>query len=102
MRDLEKVVETLNMLFSDSTNEDYPFTEEFAMAVKEAISALEKQIPKKPITYKSTNRADCPCCGNVVRGIQDSFGNWCSKCGQRLDWSEESEQTTDKRTDSGN
>lgn len=53
-----------------------------------AISALEKQIPKKPITYKDTNRADCPVCGATVRGIKEPFGDWCSKCGQALDWSE--------------
>ena len=53
-----------------------------------AISALEKQIPKKPITYKGTNGADCSCCGARVRGIKEPWGNWCSKCGQKLDWSE--------------
>lgn len=51
-----------------------------------AILALEKQIPKKPITYKDTNRADCPVCGATVRGIKEPFGDWCSKCGQALDW----------------
>lgn len=51
-----------------------------------AVSALSKQIPKKPITYKGTNRADCPLCGATVRGIKEPFGDWCSKCGQALDW----------------
>lgn len=54
-----------------------------------AIKALEKQIPKKPITYKGTNRADCPICGATVRGIDNPFGDWCSKCGQRLLWESE-------------
>lgn len=53
-----------------------------------AIKALEKQIPKKPITHKDTNRADCPVCGATVRGIKEPFGDWCSKCGQALDWGE--------------
>lgn len=53
-----------------------------------AISALEKQIAKKPVIYKGTNRADCPICGMTVRGIDKPFGDFCSKCGQRLDWSE--------------
>lgn len=52
-----------------------------------AISALEKQIPKKPITYQQTHRADCPVCKNTVRGIDKPFGDWCSHCGQKLDWS---------------
>ena len=51
-----------------------------------AVAALEKQIPKKPITYKGTNRADCCVCGATVRGIKEPFGDWCSKCGQKLDW----------------
>ena len=55
---------------------------------KVVTSALEKQMPKKPITYNDTNRADCPCCNSTVRGIKEPFGNWCSNCGQALDWSE--------------
>lgn len=57
-------------------------------AVNMAISALGKQIPKKPIIHRGTNRADCPTCNATVRGIKEPFGNWCSKCGQKLDWSE--------------
>ena len=53
-----------------------------------AINALEKQIPKKPIFYNGTNRADCPICRKIVRGISKPFGDWCSGCGQKLDWSE--------------
>lgn len=45
-----------------------------------------KQISKKPVVYKSTNRADCPVCGATVRGTKEPFGDWCSKCGQKLDW----------------
>ncbi len=47
----------------------------------------EKETPKKPVAYKDTNRADCPVCGATVRGLKEPFGNWCSKCGQALDWS---------------
>lgn len=50
------------------------------------LNALEKQIAKKPVIYKGTNRADCPICGMTVRGIAKPFGGFCSKCGQRLDW----------------
>lgn len=55
-------------------------------AIDVAIQALEKQIPKKPITHSNTNRADCPCCGATVRGIKNPFGDWCSNCGQKLDF----------------
>ena len=56
---------------------------------KSVIEAREKQIAKKPITYPTTNRADCPICLNTVRGIDKPFGNYCSKCGQKIDWSDE-------------
>ena len=54
--------------------------------LEECRAAMEKQTAKKAITYRGTNRADCPACGATVRGIGAPFGNWCSKCGQRLDW----------------
>ena len=57
--------------------------------VEECLSAVEKQTAKKPVTYKGTNRADCPICGATVRGISKPFGDWCSNCGQKLDWSDE-------------
>lgn len=53
---------------------------------EECRAAVEKQTAKKAITYRGTNRADCPVCGATVRGIGTPFGNWCSKCGQHLDW----------------
>lgn len=56
---------------------------------EECQTAVEKQTAKKAITYRGTNRADCPACGATVRGIGAPFGNWCSKCGQRLDWEDE-------------
>lgn len=57
--------------------------------INNILEALEKQIPKKPVTYgEIKNYADCPMCGNTVRGINKPFGEFCSKCGQKLDWSE--------------
>lgn len=57
--------------------------------VEECRAAMEKQTAKKPITYEGTNRADCPACGATIRGISKPFGDWCSHCGQKLDWSDE-------------
>ncbi len=54
--------------------------------LEDSIPVLEKQIPQKPVTYNKTNRADCPICGATVRGIGKSFGGYCSKCGQAIDW----------------
>ena len=76
--------------------ETYPFEfcdeDEYEMA-QIAIKALEKQIAKEPITYKNTNLADCPICQATVRGIKNKFGEWCSGCGQKLDWSKEDGRT---------
>ena len=53
-----------------------------------AISALEKQIPKKPIE-KSPWVYHCPICDS--QDIEDAFikkFNFCLDCGQALDWSD--------------
>ncbi len=65
---------------------DLPNSALTVKAFEMAVAALEKQMPKKPVTHKDTNRADCPVCGATVRGIKEPFGDWCSKCGQKLDW----------------
>lgn len=53
-----------------------------------AISALEKQIPKKVnISLKGTTgwntKCHCPNCHSMI-----SHGKYCSNCGQALDWSD--------------
>ena len=69
-----------------------------AEAIDEAINALEKQIPKKP-EYEADGYADgelvydyakCPICGHDFEyGINDWGCEYCSDCGQKLDWSDE-------------
>lgn len=70
--------------------------------IKLAIKALEKQIPKKPefdFNFGDTlSRYHCAC-GNIIKvnhdlGVFDNHDapNYCSKCGQKLDWSEEKEE----------
>lgn len=63
-----------------------------------AISALEKQIPKKPTAHKvevskikvgngfgkGTTVYRCPCCNELISRICDC----CYKCGQAIDWSD--------------
>ena len=53
------------------------------------VDKISKEIPKKPITYPGTNRADCPVCMKTVRGIGKPFGKYCAGCGQRLKWETE-------------
>ena len=60
------------------------------------INALEKKIPKKP-EYEADGYADgelvydyakCPICGHDFEyGINDWGCEYCSDCGQKLDWS---------------
>jgi rubrerythrin len=56
-----------------------------------AISALEKQIPKKPKQYTDTFKMTyyfCPICEYVrITGNQKR----CDVCGQKIDWEVESE-----------
>lgn len=66
-----------------------------AEALDVAIQALEKQIPKKP----KTNRVDsetiyckCPSCNITTVLYRNCIMNYCKECGQKLDWSEESEE----------
>lgn len=66
-----------------------------------AISALEKQIPKKPIPHKvefieapikignanwceGTTVYKCPCCNEFISTLYKC----CYKCGQKIDWSD--------------
>ena len=63
-------------------------------AIRFAISAIEKQIPKKPTPIDYEKYIDvidnarflrgaywCPNCKHVVKS-----GSFCSDCGQKLDW----------------
>lgn len=68
-------------------DDEWLLEEEMQELSNMAVSALEKQIPLKAITHNGTNRADCPICGATVKGIKEPFGDWCSKCGQAIDWS---------------
>lgn len=79
MEDAIRIIEGL-----DTSN-----SEENMEAKRMAVAAMKKQISKRPVTYTSTNRADCPVCGETVRGIDKPYGKYCSGCGQRLDWSDE-------------
>ena len=54
-------------------------------ALKMAISAIDRQIPKKPIRLLYYEVGDCPFCETTVYISEDGF---CPSCGQALDWSE--------------
>ena len=82
-------------------NEIHSKKERFAVylteALKMAVNALEKQIPKKPINktkcdnttaklFENCNIVVCPLCNGRLK--LKSKGKHCDKCGQVLDWGE--------------
>ena len=64
----------------------------FEDACREAINALEKQIPKKVIFVHPLQKDDngdymCPSCKSGT--VYDAYGNrspYCHYCGQALEW----------------
>lgn len=59
-------------------------------ALKLAIEALEKQIPKKPISLGEDIDRDvgqCPNCKEIIDTYEDY--KYCSDCGQAIDWRDE-------------
>lgn len=69
-----------------------------AEALDVAIQALEKQIPKKPIRHTAWEDFKCPACGSTeIRPYDTEYREYdkdckfeyCSDCGQKLDWSDE-------------
>ena len=91
----ERAIEILN----PEHREHFESIETVNEACRMGMKALEKQIPKKPVEIINDNECQigariipkgaiaqkCPVC--------DSFTsrscNYCQKCGQALDWSEE-------------
>ena len=79
----------------------YSFPVSSVKAFDMAIKALEKQIPKKPRKnglysahsgiFRKIPAYTCPSCGNMCLekwATERSITNYCSECGQKLDWSD--------------
>ncbi len=95
---IEKALTQLNSLMKDRESHVHrdDFDDMFLQdieALKVGISALEKQVPKKVLNLmlnadgKTTKvfKGICPCCQCIVTN------EYCSRCGQALDWSDENE-----------
>ena len=62
----------------------------YSEAFDMAISALEKQVPKKPISLGEDIDRDvgqCPNCKEIIDTYEDY--KYCSDCGQAIDWRDE-------------
>ena len=67
-----------------------PFMHGRRIEIEVAVSALEKQIPKEPLTKTLANDGYawewiCPNCRIVKVTTEKQF---CDDCGQRIDWSD--------------
>lgn len=95
---IEKLKNMRLFMQIEDKNNNCKFTEDDYKANEMAIQALEKQIPKKPIF--NHNLSDtlsvfrCEC-GNTIKVSHDvgiinnnNAPNYCSQCGQKLDWSD--------------
>lgn len=81
---LQEVIETIKIAIAE-VEWDYPM--DYTVAFEEAIKALEKQIPKKPVNYDSVPHSRCPVCNNSVKVFEDAHEHhYCLYCGQALDW----------------
>ena len=96
--DIEKAIDALKMdnalmEFDPSTGDERPIKSQNELnqcvyiANLLAISALEKQIAKKPkkIKLRQGTQWLCPACGSTVAGLGVDI-LYCNECGQRQDW----------------
>ena len=86
----EEAIKTIKIAIAE-VEWNYPM--DYAIAFENAISALEKQIPKKVnISLKGTTgwntKCHCPNCKSMV-----SHGKNCFNCGQALDFNSNGSDT---------
>lgn len=85
-----KICNTIGFAISFSNPQGIPLNatkEGLAEAMRIAIQALEKQIPKKPDFTEDKEFALCPCCNG--KGLLNKQ-KYCDNCGQKIaiDWSD--------------
>ena len=100
MKESDKLIrneaEAIECLKSNKPTSGYVMLQE---SIDMAIKALEKQIPKKPISNHNLSDTlsvfHCEC-GNTIKvshdiGIMNNNNapKYCSKCGCKFDWSDE-------------
>ena len=80
---LKEVIKTLEIAKAE-VEWNYPM--DYAVAIDEAIKAIDKQIPKKP--ELKGEYYICPVCGVYQEYLTDGKPPYCVNCGQALDWQE--------------
>lgn len=102
MNEIEKAIEDMmmfskicdnNSIKSNKDTEEMEISKKLKLSCDLAISALEKQVPKKAIETYELGYI-CPSCKggmiyspNVIDNKHEDC-NYCNECGQKLDWSE--------------
>lgn len=93
-----KICNTIVFATSFSNPQGMPLNttkEELAEAMRIAIQALEKQMPKKPIMKQYFENLEeeylcCPTCGEILTdrmpADNKTFYFHCMNCGQKFDW----------------
>lgn len=83
MNDIDAIV-TLKELNENYFSEEHDEANE---AIETAISSLEKQVPRKPISVGKLHiMLRCPNCKCEVEDLIMQMG-YCEHCGQAIDWS---------------
>ena len=80
---LKEVIKTLELAKAE-VEWNYPM--DYAVAIDEAIKAIDKQIPKKPEI--EGEYYICPVCG-VYQETSEGNPPYCINCGQRILWEAE-------------
>ena len=83
----EEVIKTLEVA---KVEIEWNYPMDYAVAIDEAIKAVEKQIPKKPEPEKDASGEYyvCPICGVYQEYLTDGKPPYCVNCSQALDWQE--------------
>lgn len=79
--------EAIKILEAAKAEVEWNYPLDYAIAIATAIEALEKQIPKKPISLGEDIDRDvgqCPNCKEIIDTYEDY--KYCSDCGQAIDW----------------
>ena len=56
------------------------------ISIKLAVECMEKSIPKKPMRKAHESYHTCPVCNNYTVDDIDSLFDYCTSCGQRIEW----------------
>lgn len=89
----EKVCDILIRIIDEDW---HVYTDDAINALEYAAKVVEKEIPRKPIEKRIENGDQtqvfdvCPVCGFPY--IDQEFGDYCPKCGQKLDWEEKDDR----------